>query len=77
MFRIQNGAIFVFSALVLVIGGGRLVAITLELEQTSPALGIPMALVYSILPLSGVMNMVITTPRMLAAGVESLESHHD
>lgn len=42
-----------FAAVVLGYGGGRLVWLTLDLGQTSPALGLPMGLVYGVLPLSG------------------------
>jgi len=44
-----------FAALVMVYGGGRLVWLTLQFKQTSPALGIPMGYVYSVLPLSGIL----------------------
>ena len=44
---------FVFTALV--IGGIRLVYITYILEQYSPALQIPISLVYIVLPLSGIL----------------------
>lgn len=44
-----------FAGLVLVYGGGRLMWLTLELRQTSAALGIPMGYVYSVLPLSGIL----------------------
>jgi len=44
-----------FALGVLVVGGGSLVQLTWELEQTTAALGIPMAWVYSVLPLSGVL----------------------
>jgi len=43
--------VFVFTALV--IGGIRLVYITYILDQTSPSLQIPLAVVYMVLPLSG------------------------
>lgn len=36
-------------------GGSKLVLLAHNLEQTSPALGLPMALVYLVLPLSGVL----------------------
>lgn len=42
-----------FALVVLVYGGGQLVWLTLELRQTSAALGIPMGYVYCALPLSG------------------------
>ncbi|MCJ7816198.1 MAG: TRAP transporter small permease, partial [Xanthomonadales bacterium] len=44
-----------FALAVLVIGGGLLVQLTWELKQTTAALGIPMAWVYVVLPLSGVL----------------------
>ena len=45
--------VMLFAALVLVYGGGQLVWLTLELQQTSPSMGIPMGYVYSVLPISG------------------------
>lgn len=45
--------IILFSLTVLVIGGIRLVVITLTLDQTSAALGIPLGYIYLALPLSG------------------------
>ena len=39
----------------LVIGGGSLVALTWELRQYSAVLGLPMAFVYSVIPLAGVL----------------------
>lgn len=47
------GSIILFALLVLVIGGSRLMYITFILGQNSPALGIPMGIVYAVLPLSG------------------------
>lgn len=44
-----------FAILVLVVGGIRLVYITLHLNQISPALGIPLGYVYLILPFSGIL----------------------
>jgi TRAP-type C4-dicarboxylate transport system permease small subunit len=48
-------AVMVFSIAVLLLGGLSLVSLTLELEQVSAALGIPMGLVYLALPLSGLL----------------------
>jgi TRAP-type C4-dicarboxylate transport system permease small subunit len=45
--------VILFALFVLVIGGIRLVNITLTLEQISPAIGIPMGYVYLVLPLTG------------------------
>ena len=50
-------SIFIFSFFVMVIGGMRLVYITLELNQISAALQIPLGYVYLVLPISGVLMM--------------------
>lgn len=47
--------VLLFSLGALVIGGSRLVYITYVLGQSSPALQLPLALVYLALPLSGVL----------------------
>jgi TRAP-type C4-dicarboxylate transport system permease small subunit len=47
--------VILFALFVLVIGGIRLVNITLTLNQISPALGIPMGYVYVVLPLTGLL----------------------
>jgi TRAP-type C4-dicarboxylate transport system permease small subunit len=49
--------IFLFALFVLVIGGIRLVALTLILGQTSAALQVPLGYVYLALPLSGLLIM--------------------
>lgn len=53
--HIVDSLVITFSVTVLVIGGLRLVYITYILEQYSPALQIPLALVYFVLPLSGLL----------------------
>jgi TRAP-type C4-dicarboxylate transport system permease small subunit len=40
---------------VLVIGGGNLVMLTWELKQYSAVLGLPIAFVYSVIPITGVL----------------------
>ena len=47
--------VLVFAVTILVVGGGALVLLTLELEQYSPALGLPMGVVYLCLPASGIL----------------------
>jgi len=44
-----------FAIFVMVIGGLRLVYITLHLEQTSPALKLPIGYVYLVIPVSGLL----------------------
>ena len=47
--------IITFASLGFVIGGGRLVYITMKLQQYSPSLQIPLALVYAVVPISGLL----------------------
>ena len=49
-----NILVFLFSAVVLIIGGVRFVIINIKLEQISSALQIPMFYVYLVLPISGI-----------------------
>ncbi len=49
--------IFLFALMVMVIGGLRLVTITLALNQTSAALQVKLGYVYSVVPISGVVIM--------------------
>lgn len=51
--QIVRIAIILFCLLALVVGGLRLVYITYVLDQYSPALGLPLALVYLVIPVSG------------------------
>lgn len=48
----------IFAVLVLIAGGGNLVALTYSLAQHSPALELPMGTVYLALPLSGVLLLL-------------------
>ena len=52
------GASIVFAAVILVYGGMRLVVLTFTLNQTSAALEIPMAYIYAIIPLSGILIII-------------------
>ncbi len=47
--------IMLFALSVMVVGGSRLVYITLYLKQASPALGIQLGYVYGVLPMSGLL----------------------
>ena len=69
--------IFLFSLLVMVVGGMRLVAITLALNQISAALRVKLGYVYLVLPLSGLLIMFYATvffiQRLRALSGESIE----
>ena len=54
-----------FALAVMVIGGLRLVALTLLLEQTSAALRVPLGYVYLALPLSGALIMFYAGSRII------------
>ena len=51
--RTVSGFIILFCLAAMVTGGGWLVYTTYELKQHSPALGLPLAYVYVVIPLSG------------------------
>jgi TRAP-type C4-dicarboxylate transport system permease small subunit len=58
--------VFLFSALVLVVGGIRLVTLAFEPIQRSPALDVPMGYIYSVLPLSGLLLCLYATMACLS-----------
>ena len=58
-------AIVLFCFFAMVIGGLRLVHITYVLEQYSPALGVPLAMVYMVIPISGLFIMYYKITDML------------
>ena len=66
--------IFIFSLLVMVIGGIRLVTITLALSQISAALRIQLGYVYLVIPVSGLLIMFYAALYLLNA-LQRL--HHD
>ena len=48
-------AVAIFALCIMIIGGGRLVLLTWELNQTTAVTGLPVAIVYSVIPISGVL----------------------
>ena len=58
-------AIVLFCLFVMVLGGLRLVYVTYVLEQYSPALGLPLAMVYLVIPVSGVLIIYYKISDML------------
>jgi TRAP-type C4-dicarboxylate transport system permease small subunit len=63
--RFIEVAAILFALPVLVIGGSRLVWVTLYLGQTSAALGIPTGYVYAVVPLSGLLIAFYSVYRIL------------
>jgi TRAP-type C4-dicarboxylate transport system permease small subunit len=62
-----ESCIFGFALIVLVVGGARLVQITLSLGQTSAAVGVPLGYVYVALPLSGLLMMFFAVLHVVEA----------
>lgn len=58
VYRFTCVLVMIFAVLVLIVGGGNLVAITWSLSQNSPVLNLPMAIVYSVLPISGLIFII-------------------
>lgn len=56
--RAVDACALLFAVTILIVGGGSLVALTHELSQYSPALGLPMSFVYLSLPLSGILMAI-------------------
>ena len=71
----QSITVMLFALLAMVIGGGRLVLITWSLQQYSPALNIPMALVYAVLPISGLLILLIGAHQLMHALPTDKERH--
>ncbi|MBP0903552.1 TRAP transporter small permease [Mariniflexile gromovii] len=63
--RVVYVIIILFSITALVIGGSRLVYISYLLGQSSPALQIPLALVYMVIPISGILIIYYKTSDLL------------
>lgn len=64
--RIVSWSIILFALAALVVGGGRLVYISFILGQKSPALQIPLAVVYSVIPLSGALIIYFKTNDLIS-----------
>ncbi len=75
----RRGEIFVrvmvilFSVVVLVYGGMRLVLMTIQLHQTTAGLQWPMAVIYSVIPLSGVLMALFAVEGVFQPGESQLE----
>ncbi|MCX2678404.1 TRAP transporter small permease [Galbibacter sp. EGI 63066] len=65
LYRIVNILIILFALFAFVIGGIRLVYISYILGQHSPALNVPLALVYTVLPISGLLIIFYKTSDLL------------
>lgn len=57
--------VLLFSAFGMVFGGYRLVFDTFQAGQVSPAIGVPMALIYAAVPLSGLLFMLFGVQTLL------------
>lgn len=64
---ITAAIVLVFAVAVMLLGGIKLVLLTAQLNQLSAALGLPMAAVYLVIPLSGVLIAVYAVRDMATA----------
>ncbi len=55
-----DAVVGLFGLAVMVVGGGHLVMLTRELDQRSPALGVPLGLVYAAIPMAGILVVFYT-----------------
>lgn len=65
LFRTVNVLVILFAFFALVVGGIRLVYISYILEQHSPALNVPLAIIYTVLPLSGLLIIYYKTTDLI------------
>ena len=65
--------VVLFSVTVLIVGGGSLVSLTWELRQYSAVLGLPIAFVYSVIPMTGVLICIYA----IAAVTGAIEAEGD
>lgn len=72
---IISGAVIVFAATVLIYGGGTLVLLTHELHQTSASLEISMSVIYSVIPLAGVLLCCFGVDELLTG--PNIQQHAD
>lgn len=66
-------SVIIFSLSVLVIGGIRIVTMTLQLNQLSASLGIRMGYVYSVIPLSGII-LIFYSVLSLMTSIKEIEN---
>ncbi|MEN8765125.1 MAG: TRAP transporter small permease [Wenyingzhuangia sp.] len=59
--------VIIFALAAMVVGGSRLVYISFTLGQTSPALQIPLAFVYAVIPVSGILIVYYKITDLLSA----------
>ncbi len=62
-----------FSLVVLVYGGTRLVIMTIQLHQTTAGLQWPMAVIYSVIPISGLLMTIFALEGVFKPGESQLE----
>lgn len=75
--RLNSLVVLVFSLAVLIVGGGGLVSLTWELRQYSAVLGLPIALVYSVIPLTGALICVYAIAAMFSDDVADSDGPAD
>lgn len=68
-----RAVVILFSFVVLVYGGTRLVVMTIQLHQTTAGLQWPMAVIYSVIPVSGLLMAIFALEGVFKPGESQLE----
>lgn len=75
-FRFTCLLVAIFAFFVLIVGGGNLVSLTWILGQHSPVLNVPMAFIYIVIPLSGVLFLLYSVHFFLNAAEHVRSNTH-
>ena len=67
---VSHGIVLFFAVAIFVVGGSRVVADALAMEQTTPALGWKMGHVYLALPIAGIFMVLFTIENLIETMVE-------
>lgn len=68
-----RAVVILFSLVVFVYGGSRLVLMTFQLKQTTAGLQWPMAVIYAVIPVSGLLMALFAAEGVFAPGESQLE----
>jgi len=71
--RFADLVVLIFAFIVMIIGGAKIVWLTLTLEQISPALQVQMGYVYCVIPLSGLFFCIFAVERIINTEIAPAE----
>ncbi|MGB5346822.1 MAG: TRAP transporter small permease [Woeseia sp.] len=77
LIRLTHFVCLAFALTVMVLGGGALMSLTWELRQYSAAMGLPVAVVYAVIPASGLLICLYALAGMRDGDDHALAGHGD